>query len=170
MTARTLLILGGARSGKSRHAQTYAENTGLKCLFVATAQALDSEMKTRIEKHKSERGQKWTAIEAPLNLPEVIHSHSSASTVMLIDCLTLWTSNILLANRDISSATTELIQALEDAKGPIILVSNEVGLGIVPENPLARRFRDAAGIVNQRIASSVEKVSFVAAGLEMTLK
>lgn len=170
MTARTLLILGGARSGKSRHAQTYAESTGLKCLYVATAQALDSEMAERIDKHKADRVENWSVIEAPLDLPEVIRCHAAPLTVILIDCLTLWTSNLLFAEHDVSTATTELIHALEDANGPVILVSNEVGLGIVPNNALARKFRDAAGIVNQRVAASVDTVQFIAAGLPITLK
>lgn len=166
----SLFVLGGARSGKSRYAQTRAEATGLDRLFVATAQAFDDEMRERIARHRGERGDRWTTIEAPIDLAVVIDGHGRADQVMLIDCLTLWTSNLLLADRDITAATDELVAAIARASGPIILVANEAGLGIVPDNGLARRFRDEAGIVNQRVAAACAEVQFLAAGLPLTLK
>lgn len=170
MTAHSLLVLGGARSGKSRYAQARAEKTGLARLFVATGQAFDEEMRERIARHRAERGTEWETVEAPLDIAGAIRERSSPGLVMLIDCLTLWASNLLLAGDDIESATNSLIAALEDARGPTILVANEVGLGIVPDNPLARRFRDAAGIINQRVAAACNEVQFLAAGIPLTLK
>lgn len=166
----SLFIVGGARSGKSRHAQARAEATGLARLFVATAQAFDDEMRDRIDRHQAERGDDWATIEAPVDLASVIADHARPGTVLLIDCLTLWTSNLLLAEQDIGAATGDLVRAIGLAGGPVILVANEVGLGIVPDNALARRFRDEAGIVNQRVAAACEEVLFIAAGLPLTLK
>ena len=170
MKPRTLLMLGGARSGKSRYAQTRAEATGCKCVFVATAQAFDDEMRDRIARHRQERGPGWETVEAPFAIASVIRDRSAPDTVLLIDCLTLWTSNLLLDEQDIGAGTEDLVEALTSPQGPVILVANEVGLGIVPDNALARRFRDAAGIVNQQVASTVSEVQFLAAGLPLTLK
>ncbi|WP_447725297.1 bifunctional adenosylcobinamide kinase/adenosylcobinamide-phosphate guanylyltransferase [Sphingomonas koreensis] len=166
----SLLVLGGARSGKSRYAQARAEVLDGELLFVATAQAFDAEMAERIARHRADRGQRWSTIEAPLELAATLHAESREDRVLLIDCLTLWTSNLLLAERDIAAATDQLIEAITDAAGPLILVANEVGLGIVPDNTLARRFRDEAGRVNQRVAAAVDGVVFVAAGLPLKLK
>lgn len=166
----TLLVLGGARSGKSRHAQASAEAIGGELMFVATAQALDDEMAERIARHHADREGRWTTIEAPVELAAAIRRESRPGRVLLVDCLTLWTSNLLLAGHDIPAATGDLVEAIAAAKGPLILVSNEVGLGIVPENALARRFRDEAGRVNQRIAACADEVVFVAAGLPLKLK
>lgn len=166
----SLFVLGGARSGKSRYAQARAEASALDRLFVATAQAFDAEMRDRIDRHQADRDASWTTIEAPLDLAAVITGHARPGRVMLIDCLTLWTSNLLLAERDIFAATDDLVQALGQAGGPVILVANEVGLGIVPDNALGRRFRDEAGIVNQRIAAACAEVQFLAAGLPLMLK
>jgi adenosylcobinamide kinase/adenosylcobinamide-phosphate guanylyltransferase len=166
----SLFVLGGARSGKSRFAQARAEATGLDRLFVATAQAFDDEMRDRIDRHRDERGMLWDTIEAPIDLAPVIDSHARPDRVMLIDCLTLWTSNLLLDDRDISAATDALVAAILRASGPVILVANEVGLSIVPDNRLARRFRDEAGIVNQRVAAICAEVQFIAAGLPIALK
>ncbi|HEY0623609.1 bifunctional adenosylcobinamide kinase/adenosylcobinamide-phosphate guanylyltransferase [Sphingomonas sp.] len=166
----TLLVLGGARSGKSRYAQTRAEALDGELVFVATGQALDAEMADRIARHRADRGPRWITVEAPIELAAAVRSESREDRVLLIDCLTLWTTNLLLAERDIPAAAEALIAAIADAAGPLILVANEVGLGIVPDNPLARRFRDEAGRVNQQVAAAVDGVVFVAAGLPLKLK
>jgi adenosylcobinamide kinase / adenosylcobinamide-phosphate guanylyltransferase len=165
------LVLGGARSGKSRHAEALARATGLNRVYVATAEAFDAEMRDRITRHRADRaGDGWTTIEAPLDLPGTISRHAAAGTVLLIDCLTLWLSNVMLAERDLAEQESALLQALTTARSPIILVSNEVGMSIVPETPLGRRFRDAQGRLNQRVAALADHVAFVAAGLPLTLK
>lgn len=166
----TLFVLGGARSGKSRYAQTRAEALDGELVFVATGQAFDEEMAERIARHRDDRGPRWITVEAPIELAAAIRDESREDRVLLIDCLTLWTSNLLLAERDIPAATTELVASIHEAAGPLILVANEVGLGIVPDNALARRFRDEAGRVNQRVAAAVDGVMFVAAGLPLKLK
>jgi adenosylcobinamide kinase/adenosylcobinamide-phosphate guanylyltransferase len=166
----TLLILGGARSGKSRHAQSRAEAMAGELVYIATGQALDAEMDERITRHRMDRGPRWRTVEEPLDLSGAIARHAAAGTVLLVDCLTLWLSNLMLAERDTDSAATQLAQALADAPGMVILVANEVGLGIVPDNALARRFRDAAGWLNQAVAARADEVVFVAAGLPLRLK
>ena len=166
----TLLVLGGARSGKSRYAQARAEASGSELVFVATAQALDAEMAERIARHRADRGPRWSTLEAPIDLATAIRSESCPERVLLVDCLTLWTSNLMLGGHDIPTATADLLAAIADAPGPIILVANEVGLGIVPDNALARRFRDAAGRINQQVAASAGEVMFIAAGLPLKLK
>ncbi|WP_423603790.1 bifunctional adenosylcobinamide kinase/adenosylcobinamide-phosphate guanylyltransferase [Sphingomonas sp. MS122] len=166
----TLLVLGGARSGKSSHAQARAEAIGGELVFVATAEASDDEMADRIARHRADRGARWSTIEAPVELAATIRRESRRGRVLLVDCLTLWASNLLLAGRDIPAATDDLAEAIAAVQGPLILVSNEVGLGIVPDNALARRFRDAAGRVNQRVAACADEVVFVAAGLPLKLK
>lgn len=165
-----MLVLGGARSGKSRFAQTYAEASGLKRIFIATAEAYDDEMRARIERHRADRDGDWTTVDAPIALAEAILTQSEPDRIVLVDCLTLWVSNLLLAERDFATATDSLVDAIHASKGPVVLVSNEVGWGIVPENALARRFRDEAGIVNQRVAAAVNTVRLVVAGLPMPLK
>jgi adenosylcobinamide kinase/adenosylcobinamide-phosphate guanylyltransferase len=166
----TLLILGGARSGKSRHAQMRAEALAARRIFIATAEIHDEEMADRVDRHRADRGEGWRTIEAPLDLAGAIAAHAAPDAVLLIDCLTLWASNLMLAERDAEAATEGLAQAIARAAGPLILVSNEVGLGIVPDNALARRFRDVAGRINQRIAAVADEVVFVAAGLPLRLK
>lgn len=170
MRPQILFVLGGARSGKSRHAQARAEALAGELVFLATAQAFDAEMAERIARHRADRGARWRSVEAPIDLASTLATESRSSHVVLVDCLTLWTSNLLLADRDITSATDELVSALVGADGPVILVANEVGLGIVPDNALARRFRDAAGMINQAVARAASEVEFVAAGLPMRLK
>lgn len=162
-------MLGGARSGKSRHAQALAEAMGGARVFVATAQAFDDEMCDRIARHQADRDGSWFTVEAPLELPQVIRMQG-AGVVVLVDCLTLWLSNLLLADRDLEAASDELIEALTTAEAGIVLVSNEVGFGIVPDNALARRFRDAAGRLNQRVAAACDAVDLVVAGLPLRLK
>ncbi len=163
------LVLGGARSGKTAFALHSAEAIGMKRVYVATAVALDSEMAERIARHKGERGAGWTTVEAALDLGAALQDIDDAE-VVLVDCLTVWLSNLMHHERDLDTAWDELGKALENMTIPVILVSNEVGLSIVPENALARRFRDAQGLLNQRMAAAVERVTLVTAGLPLELK
>jgi adenosylcobinamide kinase / adenosylcobinamide-phosphate guanylyltransferase len=165
-----LLILGGARSGKTRMALARADESGLTKIYVATAAAWDAEMRERIALHKAERGAEWTTIEEQRALAAVITEQARPGAIILIDCLTLWLTNILLAEEDCDARIDQLAGAMAMVAGPIILVSNEVGLGIVPDNALARRFRDLQGRLNQRMAAVCDDVIFVAAGLPLTLK
>jgi adenosylcobinamide kinase/adenosylcobinamide-phosphate guanylyltransferase len=166
----SLLVLGGARSGKSRYAEMRAVVDGLRRVYVATADALDDEMRARIARHRADRGVDWQTVETPLELASALTDWSVPGTVLLVDCLTLWTSNLILAERDCGEACEALVRAIAAARGPVILVANEVGLGIVPDNALARRFRDEAGRINQRVAAAVDEVQFIAAGLALQLK
>ncbi|MBX2805983.1 MAG: bifunctional adenosylcobinamide kinase/adenosylcobinamide-phosphate guanylyltransferase [Hyphomicrobiales bacterium] len=169
MSARTIFVLGGARSGKTSRALSLAETFSQR-IYIATAQALDTEMEERIARHKLERGNLWTTVEAPLDLPRAIGEVAEADAVCVIDCLTLWLSNLMGADRDIAKETARLCNAVAQARPALILVSNEVGLGIVPDNALARAFRDHQGRLNQAVAASVDCVEFVAAGLPLRLK
>lgn len=168
--ALTTLILGGARSGKSSRAQAVAETTGQRRCYVATAQAIDAEMSARIANHQAERGEGWRTLEAPLDLAGTITEAARDSDVVLIDCLTLWLSNLMHHEHSIEAETAGLIEALKASPVPIIVVSNEVGMSIVPENRLARKFRDAQGRLNQQIAATADVVELVAAGLPLKLK
>jgi adenosylcobinamide kinase/adenosylcobinamide-phosphate guanylyltransferase len=166
---KSLFVLGGARSGKSRHAQAVAEAVATgepaNLVYVATAQPFDSEMEDRIARHRADRDDRWRTVEAPLALADALVAADSAGAILLVDCLTLWVSNLLLADETIAARLDELVKAISRLEGRIILVSNEVGLGIVPDNVLARRFRDAAGSLHQRIAAQVDSVDVVVAGL-----
>ena len=166
--AATTLFLGGARSGKSRLAQAAAEALPGALVYVATATAGDDEMADRIARHRDDRGDRWRTVEAPLMLAAAMTAAGPA--IVLVDCLTLWLSNLMLGDHDIDAATADLIAAIRQTSGPLFLVGNEVGLGIVPDTPLGRRFRDAAGRLNQQVAATVDRVEFVAAGLSMRLK
>jgi adenosylcobinamide kinase/adenosylcobinamide-phosphate guanylyltransferase len=166
----SLLVIGGARSGKSRYAQQRAEATGLSPIFIATAQAFDDEMRDRIARHRADRHAGWQTVEAPLDLAEAITAHGAPDRVLLIDCLTLWVTNLMLGERDVEAALDAVMDAIARSEGQLILVSNEVGWGIVPENPLARRFRDIAGLVNQRIAAGADEVQLLCAGLGLRMK
>jgi len=169
--APSALVLGGARSGKSAYAEKLARDTGLSRVYIATAQAFDDEMRERIQRHQADRADHgWRTIEEPIMLAAAIEGHSKPDTVLLVDCLTLWLTNVMLAEMNAVQMQTELISALEAAGGPVILVSNEVGMGIVPETSLGRAFRDAQGRLNQAVASLVPQVAFVAAGLPLILK
>jgi len=163
------LVLGGARSGKSSHAERLLTTLPPPWGYVATAEALDAEMRQRIDVHQARRGSGWISYETPLDLAGVLSGHA-AGTPCLVDCLTLWLSNLMHARRDIARETETLVEALSKRTAPCIMVSNEVGLGIVPDNALARQFRDEAGRLNQRIAAGADRVVFVAAGLPMILK
>lgn len=166
----SLFVLGGARSGKSRYAQQRAEAVEGHHVFIATAEARDEEMRDRIARHRADRDARWTTVDAPYALPAAIRERSHLDTVLLVDCLTLWTSNLLLAERNIETATADLVAAIEAFRGSLILVANEVGMGIVPDNVLARRFRDAAGRVNHAVAATAQEVVFVVAGLPLKMK
>ena len=164
------LVLGGARSGKSRYAECLIEGAVSGATYCATAEAGDAEMATRIAAHRLRRGPFWRTVEEPLALAPIIAGEAFPDRPLLIDCLTLWLSNLLLAGRPIEDETEALCAALRLAAGSVVLVANEVGLGLVPETPLGRRFRDAAGRLNQQIAALADRVVFVAAGLPLVLK
>lgn len=167
----SILVLGGARSGKSAFAQKAAESAAVAArpVLIATGQAFDDEMAERIARHQADRGESWTTIEAPLALPEAIAA-LPADAIAVVDCLTLWLSNLMLNGHDVEAAAGELIKAVAARSGRLWLVSNEVGLGLVPETPLGRRFRDEAGRLHQRLAQTVDEVYFIAAGLPLRLK
>lgn len=164
------LLLGGARSGKSRQAQAIAEGIGGSLVYLATAQAFDDEMTDRIARHRADRGAVWRTVECPIDLPAAVSAEAKPGSVLLVDCLTLWASNLLLSNTDTEAAIEELIAVFLAAPCPIVVVANEVGMGIVPDNALARRFRDVAGVLNQRVAAVATEVFMLAAGLTLRLK
>lgn len=165
-----VFVFGGARSGKSAYAEELARASGLECHYVATAAAGDIEMTSRITAHRARRGPDWTTHEEQIELALILASISKPGTVVLIDCLTLWLSNLMALERDIEAESAVLTGALAAAQGAIILVSNEVGGGVVPDNPLARRFADAQGRLNQHMASVADKVVLVASGLPLIFK
>jgi len=167
---RAILVLGGARSGKSSFAESLGCAQPGPHTYLATAQPFDEEMTRRIARHRAERAACWQTVECPFELPRAITAHDSPHGVILVDCLTLWLTNLLLGGHDLIAARTHLAAALLEASGTIVLVSNEVGQGIVPENALARRFRDEAGWLNQHLARVAEAVWWVTAGLPRQLK
>jgi adenosylcobinamide kinase/adenosylcobinamide-phosphate guanylyltransferase len=162
------LILGGARSGKSRFAEQQAIASGLAVTYIATGEARDAEMAERIAHHRNRRPAGWATVEEPLCLAAMLTREAADDRCLLVDCLTLWLANVLLGERE--DEIGKLLVALPALSGHILLVSNEVGWGIVPENALARRFRDEQGRLNQRIAEVAETVTLVAAGLPLKLK
>jgi adenosylcobinamide kinase/adenosylcobinamide-phosphate guanylyltransferase len=164
---RLTFVLGGARSGKSRHAETLIARHPAPWTYIATAQAFDEEMRVRIAEHQARRNEDWHTVGAPLDLPEAI---SAANGPILVDCLTLWLTNLMLGEHALKPAFDRLAAALGDSPGPVVLVSNEVGLSIVPENALARAFRDEQGRLNQQIAALADHVVFMVAGLPMVVK
>lgn len=171
---QVMLVIGGCRSGKSRYALQYADSLAADTkIFLATCQPEDDEMRLRVENHQKERGQSWQAIEVPVDLPEAILEHSSVGTLILADCLTLWISNLMLADLEadaIEARVEALCAALEKTDATVVLVSNEVGTGIVPENRLARAYRDFVGWANQKVAAVAEQVVMTVAGIPVTLK
>lgn len=169
-TLATTLVLGGARSGKSAFAEKLIADSGMARIYLATATAGDDEMKARIARHRAQRGEGWTTIEEPLALTETLSREATKGRAVLVDCLTLWLSNLMFAQRDLEIEARCLTQFLGAAKYPIVFVSNELGLGLVPETPLGRAFRDAQGRLNQIVAAAVPQVAFVAAGLPLWLK
>ena len=170
LLARVTLVLGGARSGKSRYAETLIEAASPSALYLATAEARDAEMAERIRLHRARRDARWATVEEPRALRERLAREARADRPILVDCLTLWLSNLLEAGRDVAAESAALVATLPLLAGPAVLVANEVGLGIVPETPLARAFRDHAGRLNQTIAAHADRVVFIAAGLPLMLK
>ena len=164
-----ILITGGARSGKSRRAETRAREFKGRPVYIATAEALDAEMSERIARHRERRGSEWLERETPIELVAAL-DETDGGSARLVDCLTLWLSNLMHAERDIEHEAARLAEALSRQQSPVVLVTNEVGLGIVPDNALARRFRDAAGMLNQHIARAADEVEFVIAGLPLRVK
>lgn len=168
------LVIGGCRSGKSRFALDRADEIqGNQKIFLATSVPTDLEMDKRVARHQAERGQNWQTIEEPVMIHETIEQASNTADVILVDCLTLWTSNLLMAEYgepEVMAAVDLLIKALHQSPCPVFLVSNEVGYGIVPDNPLARQFRDLAGLVNQKIAAMADQVILTVAGISLPLK
>jgi len=166
------LILGGARSGKSRRAEAIATALSEKPIYLATAPLIegDAEWLARIERHRSERGAHWQLIEEELDIASVLARHAGSGCVVLLDCLTLWLTNLLYAGRDVDAEVELLCAALAACSGEVILVSNEVGMGLVPENEMGRAFRDAQGRMNQRVAAVADRVEFIAAGLPICMK
>ena len=164
------LVLGGARSGKSSFAEKLVSERAGPRAYIATAQARDDEMAARIKRHQQDRGENWTTCEEPVEISKTVRQISKGHPVILIDCLTLWLSNLMEAGHDVDKATDDLIEVLQQISGDVVMVANEVGLGIVPANALARAFRDEAGRMNMRIAEAADTVYFVAAGLANKMK
>ena len=163
------LVLGGARSGKSGHAEALVEAMPPPWRYIATAELLDEEMRNRIEAHKARRGAEWQTVEAPLELASALDD-CPEGTPVLVDCLTLWLSNLMLNDRPVEEAFRGVLEALERRRGRTVLVSNEVGLGIVPDSKLARDFRDAAGNLHREVAARAEHVHFMVAGIPTIVK
>ncbi|MEW6713587.1 MAG: bifunctional adenosylcobinamide kinase/adenosylcobinamide-phosphate guanylyltransferase [Nitrospirota bacterium] len=173
MESRITFVIGGTRSGKSSFALREAAKIKGQKAHIATAQALDDEMKERIRKHKDERGADWDTFEEPLKVPEIIADIKDKYSVIVLDCLTLWLSNLICGDMNFGKETDDLIDVLINPKPEtpkLFIVSNEVGMGIVPENELARRFRDAAGYVNQKVAEISDEVYLVTAGIPIKIK
>lgn len=164
------LVLGGARSGKSRYAEGLVTAFGGPRIYIATARVWDDEMADRVARHRDDRGPGWTTVEEPLDLTGALRAHAADGTGVLVDCLTLWLTNLMMAEADIDAETAALAAALAGLPGRIVLVSNEVGLGIVPDNALARRFRDHAGRLHQTVAALAPRVVLTVAGLPIFAK
>lgn len=163
------LILGGAASGKSRFAEQLCQQSGLSKLYIATAQVYDAEMADKVARHLTQRGTGWKTVEAPVNAGAAL-AQATPADVVLLDCATLWLTNVILGEYDLEAETTRLMAALVNCAAPVVVVSNEVGQGIVPDNALSRRFRNAQGGLNQTIAAQAELVVAVMAGLPLALK
>jgi len=170
------LVLGGARSGKSCYAEQVAIESGISVIYIATAEAGDAEMQTRIEKHRQDRPHHWQTVEEPIKLADIIQQYSSSNSCLLVDCLTLWLTNILFDKQGneqqslFKQESQALFKALDVFSGQLVMVSNEVGLGIVPIDKMTRRFVDEVGLLHQKIVSYSDKVVLVTAGLPQILK
>lgn len=164
-----ILITGGARSGKSTHAEARAQGFAGKPVYIATAEGFDQEMRARIATHRARRGNEWIEHETPLELVAALKA-TDGGGARLVDCLTIWLSNLMHAGRDWNKEAAALVEALDAQQSAVVLVTNEVGSGIVPDNALAREFRDAAGLLNQMVARAADEVEFVVAGLPMRVK
>lgn len=169
-SSHAVLVLGGARSGKSRFAENFVTATGLARHYLATGRAWDDEMKARIASHRVDRGPDWVTVEEPLDLVGALAAIDDPAHVVLVDCLTLWVTNLMMEERDMGAEFAALCAHVSQAKARIVFVSNEVGLGIVPENRMAREFRDHAGRLHQQIAAIAADVYFIAAGLPLKMK
>jgi adenosylcobinamide kinase/adenosylcobinamide-phosphate guanylyltransferase len=167
---RRCLILGGARSGKSRHAERLAWQSGLQVVYIATGWAGDEEMATRIAHHQAQRPKDWQTVEEPHALAAALATHAAPGRCLLVDCLTLWLTNLMLGGHAWQAAGRALVAALAAQADPVIFVTNEVGAGIVPDNALAREFRDAAGTLNQWVAAVADEVTLAVAGLPLKVK
>lgn len=167
--AKSILITGGARSGKSTLAERMTLRLGTPAIYIATAEALDDEMSERIARHRARRGPEWQTIAAPLDLVGALRD-SDGQAPRLVDCLTLWLSNLMFASRDVLAETDALALCIARQTSPVVFVTNEVGAGIVPDNALARAFRDAAGLMNQHIATACDEVWFTVAGQPLKVK
>lgn len=170
MKTGKVLVLGGARSGKSAYGEKLVAESGLQPVYIATAQPGDAEMAERIAHHRARRGASWLTVEEPDRLEWALTDRAGEGTAVLVDCLTLWLSNLMASGADIEARSRALCDRLRGLPGLSVFVSNEVGMGLVPDNPLGRRFRDAQGRLNQAVAEAVDHVVFVAAGLPLTLK
>ena len=173
MGKKTILITGGCRSGKSRYALDYANRHFSRKMYLATCEALDEEMAQRIEHHKKTRGPEWQTVEEPIEIVERIKQYQDGVEVILLDCITLWLSNLLMKwdlDSKIMEEADRMIDAIEQTRTSLIIVSNEVGMGIVPADPLSRRFRDLSGMVSQKIAEVADSVVFMVSGIPMFLK
>lgn len=169
---QTHLILGGARSGKSRYAENLAKDSGKEVIYIATAQIFDDEIKERVERHKEDRPKTWKTIEEPLHLADTLSKWSSPDNFLLVDCLTMWITN-LLSNEDEILLQTEidkLLNQIQNLPGTIIFVSNEVGMGIIPMGELTRKYVDEAGRLHQQLAQNIDNVILMVAGLPLTIK
>jgi adenosylcobinamide kinase / adenosylcobinamide-phosphate guanylyltransferase len=166
----TTLVLGGARSGKSAFAERLVAEAAATRIYLATATAGDDEMRERIAHHRARRSDGWRTVEEPLALVEALARENRAGNAILVDCLTLWLSNLMHAGKDVDIESRRLAASLREVSAKIVLVSNEVGLGLVPETPLGRAFRDAQGRLNQAVGAAVSNVAFIAAGLPIWLK
>lgn len=169
-----ILVIGGAKSGKSRYALNICNSLDKDRIFLATSEAGDREMEERIRRHQAERGESWRTVEEPIAIAEVISSMDNEQSIILFDCVTLWLNNLYMTygpdTGPIDASIEELIGVLSDIRGAVVLVTNEVGAGVVPDNPLARRYRDAVGDTNQRLARVAKKVVLLIAGLPLVLK
>ena len=171
---KSVFVIGGCRSGKSSIALEMADSLDFQeKIFIATCQPLDGEMEDRVARHQADRGPEWKTVEEPLRLSDAVNNNAKPGNVILVDCLTLWISNLVLADNSqdqIAEQAGNLARVIEEAPCPVILVSNEVGAGIVPENALSRRFRDAAGKVNQIMGKACDQVLWVVAGIPVAIK
>ncbi len=168
-----IFITGGCRSGKSRYALDYANRRFSEKIFLATCEPLDEEMAHRVENHRRTRGPEWRTIEEPIEIVDKIGQHEEEETVILLDCVTLWISNLLLKwddDRRVLGEVSRLIESIKKSKASFLLVSNEVGMGIVPADPISRRFRDLAGWANQKIAEAADTAIFMVSGIPLFLK
>ncbi|MEK9936716.1 MAG: bifunctional adenosylcobinamide kinase/adenosylcobinamide-phosphate guanylyltransferase [Rhodobiaceae bacterium] len=170
MAPRIRFVLGGARSGKSAYAESLALKSGGDLVYIATAEIFDEEMEARIDLHRQRRGPEWKLVEAPVDLPQAIRASDGENTVILVDCLSVWTTNLLIHDQDIAQSRDALLETLRDCHGSLVLVASETGLGIVPDNALSRRFRDANGLLNQAVAATADEVFFMIAGIALRIK